>query len=62
MPSVRNGTKIKKRKKEIKIRQKWKKITAFMLVIIMVLGMMPDTTVTVHSEEAAYSRTGCRQL
>ena len=44
------------------MKQKWKKITAFMLVIIMILGMIPSTAVTVHSEEAAYSRTDCRQL
>ena len=34
------------------MKQRWKKITAFMLVIIMVLGMIPDTAVTVHAEEA----------
>lgn len=35
------------------MKQKWKKITAFMLVIIMILGMIPSTAVTVHAEEAA---------
>ena len=35
------------------MKQKWKKITAVMLVIIMVLGMVPDMAVTVHAEEAA---------
>ena len=34
------------------MKQKWKKITAFMLVIIMILGMIPSTAVTVHAEEA----------
>ncbi len=35
------------------MKQRWKKITAFMLVIIMVLGMIPGKAVTVHAEEAA---------
>ena len=34
------------------MKQRWKKITAFMLVIIMVLGMIPNTAVTVYAEEA----------
>ena len=34
------------------MKQKWKKITAFMLVIIMILGMVPSTAVTVQAEEA----------
>ena len=33
------------------MKKKWKRITAVMLVIIMVLGMVPDTVVTVHAEE-----------
>ncbi len=44
------------------MKQRWKKITAVMLVIVMLIGMAPDTAVTVHFEERAYSRTGCRQL
>ncbi len=35
------------------MEQKWKKITAVMLVIVMLMGMAPDTAVTVHAEEAA---------
>ena len=35
------------------MKQKWKKITAVMLVIVMLMGMAPDTAVTVHAEEAA---------
>lgn len=35
------------------MKQKWKKITAFMLVIIMILGMIPSTAVTVYAEEVA---------
>lgn len=34
------------------MKQKWKKITAFMLVIITILGMIPSTAVTVQAEEA----------
>ncbi len=35
------------------MKQRWKKITAVMLVIVMLMGMAPDTAVTVHAEEAA---------
>lgn len=35
------------------MKQRWKKIAAVMLVIIMVLGMVPNMAVTVHAEEAA---------
>lgn len=35
------------------MKQMWKKITAVMLVIVMMMGMAPDTAVTVHAEEAA---------
>lgn len=35
------------------MKQMWKKITAVMLVIVMLIGMAPDTAVTVHAEEAA---------
>ena len=33
MPSVRNGTKIKKEKRRKEMKQRWKKITAVMLEI-----------------------------
>lgn len=58
MPSVRNGTKIKKEKRRKEMKQKWKRITAVMLVIIMVLGMAPDAAVTVHAEETAVTEQG----
>lgn len=35
------------------MNKKWKKITAVTLVIIMLLGMVPNTAVTVYAEEAA---------
>lgn len=35
------------------MKQRWKKITAVMLVIVIVLGMIPNTAVTAHAEEAA---------
>lgn len=34
------------------MNKKWKKITAVMLVIVMLLGMVPNTAVTVYAEEA----------
>lgn len=34
------------------MNKKWKKITAVTLVIIMLLGMVPNTAVTVYAEEA----------
>lgn len=40
------------------MKQKWKRITAVMLVIIMVLGMAPDAAVTVHAEETAVTEQG----
>ena len=35
------------------MKQIWKRMTAFILVVVMLLGMIPDTAVTAYAEEAA---------
>ena len=35
------------------MKKTWKRMTAFILVVVMLLGMIPDTAVTAYAEEAA---------